>query len=235
MHRMQRIEIGPFAQYGYPGAALEGFRKLIEPPHLAPGEPPGAYGDALLGLLYRERPRKIVGELANSHGVHDRGAYVLLLVRACRSVLAPPQGRREQSSWSAWRWLRRARTGRASGRRRRYRSGGLPARPNRERPPRRDLAPSPARPCGGSKRPRRFPRPAGVSLGDTLGARGKSSSSAFRYIPVPASRTKRACLAMISSARDLCLATLHSSVTETIPTSSAARPRAWLVIVGSSL
>ena len=40
---------------------------------------------------------------------------------------------------------------------------------------------------------------------------------------------------MISSANALCLATVHSSVTETMPTSSAGRLRAWFVITGNSL
>src|SRR5215212_208511 len=61
-------------QYGYPGPSFEDVRQLIEPSHLASGEPSGPGGDVILCLLEGESPREVSGELAHPHRLHDLGA-----------------------------------------------------------------------------------------------------------------------------------------------------------------
>src|SRR3712207_2019119 len=75
MHTMQIGFPILAGQDGYPGPALEDARQLIEPSHLASGEPSGPCGDEILCLLQGERPREVFGELAYSYGIHDLGVY----------------------------------------------------------------------------------------------------------------------------------------------------------------
>src|SRR5215210_7152551 len=77
MHTTQTSLLIRAGQDGYPGAAFEDARQLIEPSHLASGEPSRPGGDEILCLLQGERPREVPGELAHPYGVHDLGAYSL--------------------------------------------------------------------------------------------------------------------------------------------------------------
>ena len=75
MHSMQIYLVVCALQDGYSGASIECTRQLVEPSHLASGEPFCPGGDEILCLLRGERPREGPVELAHPPGVHYLWAY----------------------------------------------------------------------------------------------------------------------------------------------------------------
>ena len=77
-------------QDGDGGPALKGLGEFIEPPDLAPGEPAGAGGDLVFGLIQRHLSGQVLQQLTHAHGIQHGRVYLLPASSMALRVSASP-------------------------------------------------------------------------------------------------------------------------------------------------